>query len=157
MRAIIPTSLVCLGASVRMHDAFDWPVLHYFIHLLWCCVTGTLKPPKPGDKSSTFADSIRAFRAAYVSCCLRSPWEVCEATPDFCLAAGTKSIFSEGPQTFCLCDSHSPQGTATCAALKTVLTCGTTQPAQWKDKAIGGYSRRVKARTAAFLAPRNTT
>lgn len=30
------------------------------------------------------------------------------------------------------------------------------QPAQWKDKATGKYSRRVKARTAAFLVPRNT-
>lgn len=31
------------------------------------------------------------------------------------------------------------------------------KPAQWKDKATGTYSRRVKARTAAFLVPRNTT
>lgn len=58
MRAIISTLLACLGASVRMHGASDWPVLHYFIQLLWCCVMGTLKPPKPGDKISTFAYSI---------------------------------------------------------------------------------------------------
>jgi len=34
--------------------------------------------------------------------------------------------------------------------------CCNKQPAQWEDKAMGRYSKRVKARIVAFLVPRNT-
>jgi hypothetical protein len=37
-----------------------------------------------------------------------------------------------------------------------VPRCCNKYPAQWKDKAMGRYSRRVKARTPTFLVPRNT-